>query len=75
TVTGVANDVGGEIGLVMPLDPAFATVTDDAPEVLDEPEPTLRLVRRAAPCRVPAACGWERMEGARALARLEEGAP
>jgi hypothetical protein len=64
--------VGGELGLVVPLDPAFSvSVPDD--EADEPPEPVVELVRTPAPCRVVVACGWERAESARALARLEEG--
>lgn len=70
-----AIDVGGEVGFVMPLDPAFAPVTTPEPEDDEPPEPHVVVSGRPAPCRVPATCAWERMEGARALARLEEGEP
>jgi hypothetical protein len=64
------SDVGGELGLVMPLDPPFssAATEDETDEELDVP---LDVIGRAARCRVPLACGWEEAERARALARLE----
>jgi hypothetical protein len=66
------TSVGGELGLVVPLDPVFSASVPD--EESDEPpEPVIELVRAPAPCRVVVACGWERAESARALARLEEG--
>ena len=85
---GSSTSAGGEIGLVMPLDStaASAAAVDDAGDGDDTDDDGLsdaasHAVARvvvtgpAAPCRLAAACRWERTERARALARAEEGGP
>lgn len=79
--TGRSHGVGGDIGLVMPLERAFdlgaRAAGDGGPEEVAEVlgrdgtalSGSLAFAGRSAPCRVSIACRWEHVERARALAR------